>query len=186
MNDQDIIRLYWERDERAIRETASVYGAYCSRIAWNIVKNPEDTEECVNDTYLHVWNSIPTDRPAIFKAYIGRITRNLALSVYRKLHAQKRGGGELQAVFEELEAGLPAVRGTEEELEDREIAKTLSDFLRTQDEPARLIFVRRYWYTESIRELAEAFALSESNVKQILFRTRNKLRAYLEKEGISL
>ena len=107
MDDHGIIELYWARNEQAIHETAAMYGCYCSTIARNIVKNSEDTEECVNDTYLRVWNSIPTDRPRIFKAYIGRITRNIALSLYRKTHAEKRGGGELELVFEELE-GLTA------------------------------------------------------------------------------
>lgn len=184
MEDHGIIELYWARSEQAIQETAAVYGGYCSSIAWNIVKNREDTEECVNDTYLRVWNSIPTDRPDVFKAYIGRITRNLALSVYRKMHAEKRGGGDMELVFDELEGLIAAPRDTETMLEDRAVAKAISDFLRTEKEEARMLFIRRYWYTESIKTLAEAFDLSESNVKQILFRTRNKLKVYLEQEGI--
>lgn len=184
MDDHGIIELYWARNERAIQETAATYGGYCATIAWNIVKTREDTEECVNDTYLRVWNSIPTDRPEVFKAYIGKITRNLALSVYRKMTAEKRGGNNMDLVFDELEGLLQTRRGVEEELEDKEIAKAVSDFLRTEKEQARKLFVRRYWYTESIRELAEAFDLTESNVKQLLFRTRNKLKRYLEQEGI--
>jgi iron(III) transport system ATP-binding protein len=118
MDDHGIIELYWARNEQAIHETAAMYGRYCSTIARNIVKNSEDTEECVNDTYLRVWNSIPTDRPRIFKAYIGRITRNIALSLYRKTHAEKRGGGELELVFEELEGLISTRLGTEEILEN--------------------------------------------------------------------
>jgi len=184
MDDHGIIELYWARNEQAIHETAAMYGRYCSTIARNIVKNSEDTEECVNDTYLRVWNSIPTDRPRIFKAYIGRITRNIALSLYRKTHAEKRGGGELELVFEELEGLISTRLGTEEILEDKEIAQAISTFLRREKEDARQLFVRRYWYTESIRDLAEDFGLTETNVKQKLFRTRNRLKQYLETEGI--
>lgn len=180
------MRLLRGRAKGVIAETAAVYGGYCATIARNIVKNEQDTEECVNDTYLRVWNSIPTDRPTVFKAYIGKITRNLALSLYRKMRAEKRGGGELERVFDELEGLLSAPKGTEEQLEDEEIARAISEFLRGEKETARRLFVRRYWYSESIKQLTEAFGLSEGNVKQILFRTRNKLKIYLEKEGIWL
>lgn len=186
VDDNSLVALFWARNERALAVTAAQYGGYCAQIAYNITKNREDTEECVNDSYLRVWNSIPTDRPQMFKPYIGKITRNLAISRYRRDHAKKRGEGARESVYEELADCIPGGFDTEKQLEDKEIAKAISTFLRTEKEEARILFVRRYWYAESIAKLSEDFGFSESKVKSALFRTRNALREYLEKEEISL
>lgn len=178
--------MFWNREERAIEVTAQLYGGYCTRIAFNITRNEEDAEECVNDSYLKVWNSIPTDRPEFFKPYIGRITRNTAISRYRQMHAKKRGSGETDLVFEELAECIPGGKDTEKELEDKEIAALISSFLRSEKEEARLLFVRRYWYSESITQLSSDFGFSESKVKSSLFRTRSALKKFLKKEGISI
>ncbi len=186
MDDQSLVALYWERKEQAIAVTAQQYGGYCSQIAYNITKNREDTEECVNDSYMKVWNSIPTDRPDFFKAYIGKITRNIAISRYRHSHAKKRGAGEDASVYDELSECIPGGYDTEKQMEDKEIAAAISDFLRAEKEEVRVLFVRRYWYSEPIAKLAEDFGFTESKVKTTLFRTRNALKDYLEKEGIAL
>ena len=186
MDDSQIIDLYWLRSENAIRETSAKYGPYLGSIARNIVRCEEDAEECVNDTYLHTWNAIPPNRPNRFRVWLGRIARNLSLDCWKRAHAQKRGSGGAEVLLSELEDCLPAPHGVERELEDEELATLISAFLRGQRKENRLYFLRRYWYGESLEQIARRFEVSQGAVKSALFRTRNALRAYLEEEGVAI
>jgi len=182
MTDAEIIDLYFARCESAIRETSQQYGAYCKTISMNIVRNAEDAEECVNDTYLSAWNSIPPQRPTVFQAFLGRITRNLSLDRYKARKTQKRGGGETAILLDELEYCIPSGNSVEDEVEVGIIGKAIDSFLSSIGKEERIFFVRRYWYADSIAVIAEQFGVSESKVKTGLFRTRNKLKKYLEEE----
>lgn len=184
MDDNRIIELYWSRSEQAITETASKYGAYCRHIAYHILYNEEDSEECVNDTYLHAWNAIPPHRPDKLRVFLGKITRNLSLDRYDRKNAAKRGNGQIPLVLDELQESIPNRWDVEKTVEERELAESLNRFLGMQSERNRNIFLRRYWYLNSIREIAEDFDLRESNVKMILMRTREKLQEHLAKEEI--
>lgn len=184
MNDNQIVELFWERSELAISETAGKYGNYCHRIALNILANHEDAEECVNDTYLKAWNSMPQNRPSLLSAYLGKITRNLAFNKYKHRRTQKRGGGEIELVLHELEDCLASKNNVEDTLETDELAKAISDFLRTLNKDMMTVFVMRYWYSDSISSISSRMGMSESKVKSILFRCRGKLKAYLESEDI--
>jgi RNA polymerase sigma-70 factor (ECF subfamily) len=184
MNDHELIELYQNRSESAITQTASRYGSYCSAIAMNILKNREDTEECINDTYLKVWNSIPPERPESFVSYIGRIVRNLSINRYRAQNAKKRGG--IAVLLGELEDCLPSDVNVENEADARCLGERINAFLETIGENEMLYFVRRYWYADSITEIKKRYNVSESKVKTSLFRTRNKLKEELMKEGIEL
>ena len=186
MDDNMIIDLYWARSESAINETALKYGNYCLKIAMNILQNQEDSDECVNDTYLRAWNAIPPQRPTIFPSFLGKITRNLSLNKYRKQRTKKRGGYEVALLLDELEDCIPSGRSVEAEYEAGVIAKTIDSFLYSIDAESRIVFVRRYWYVDSIRSIAARFQMNESKVKSMLFRTRNKLKIYLEKEGMTI
>ena len=186
MDDNMILDLYWARSESAISETAQKYGGYCRKIAMNILQNSEDTGECVNDTYLRAWNTIPPQRPTVFSSFLGKIIRNLSLNKYREQRAKKRGGYEVALLLDELEDCIPSGDSVEAEYEAGVIAKTIDRFLYSIDSEGRIIFVRRYWHVDSIRSIAAHFQMSESKVKSMLFRTRNKLRIYLEKEGITI
>jgi len=187
MNDRDIIELYWQRAESAISETARRYGSYCRRIALNILGNDEDCEECLNDTWLKAWESIPPQRPQQLDAYLGRITRNLALDKYRRTAAQKRGSGQAEAALSELSTCLPAATPTPEQaLSDTALAELLQRFVATLPDTPRRIFAQRYWYLYPIRDIAAANRCSESKVKMSLLRSRSKLRELLEKEGVSI
>ena len=184
MEDEKILELYRKRAESAIEETALKYGGYCTKIAMNILNSREDCAECVNDTYLNAWNAIPPQRPAIFSAFLGRITRNLSLNKYKAQRTKKRGGNELPLLLDELEECISSPENVESEYEAGELAKTISIFLYSIDRESRIVFVRRYWYIDSISDIAERLQMSEPKVKSMLFRTRNKLKAYLEHEGV--
>lgn len=186
MEDTQIIQLFWERSESAISETSYKYGSYLHCIAMNILQEREDAAECVNDTYLHTWNAIPPQRPNRLRSWLGRITRNLSLDRYRRGTTQKRGGGQVPLILSELEACIPAKDSVERQLDDKELASLISTFLFQQTEVNRLIFMRRYWYGDSIRQIGERYTLGEGKVKASLFRTRNSLRFFLEKAGVSL
>ncbi|SDA20179.1 RNA polymerase sigma-70 factor, ECF subfamily [Ruminococcus sp. YE71] len=183
MQDEDIIKLYFARSERAITETSGKYGGYCNSIALNILHDREDSEEVVNDSYLKVWNTVPPTRPQSLKAYLGRIVRNLALNAYEKLNSAKRGRSEVRLVLDELAEVIPSGDSTEQYLERKILEQLLDYFLGTLDDSTRRIFVRRYWYMSSIKEIAHSYKLSESAVKMKLKRTRGKLREYLIREG---
>ena len=186
MEDERIIELYFQRSEQAIAATAAKFGNYCYAIANGILKDHQDSEETVSDTYMDTWNSIPPTRPVRLPAFLGKITRRNALDRWEFLHAEKRGGGEVPLALEELEDCIPAGRDPERELENQELGRIISGFLRSLPGTERQVFVRRYWYLDSVREIGEAFGFSQSKVKSMLFRTRNKLRVCLEKEGIAV
>ena len=186
MEDDTIIELYFQRDEAAISATQERYGAYCRTIARHIVGSPEDAEECVSDTWLRAWNAIPPQRPRKLSVFLGRITRNLSFDKYKAERAQKRGGGEIALVLEELDECVPSGSSAEQPVLDQELSEDINRFLRTLPEQACSIFLRRYWHGKTIREIAEQFSIPENNVKASLFRSRAKLKQHLEKEGISL
>ena len=184
MEDSKIIELYIKRSENAIKETDIKYGNYCKTIANNIVCDLSDAEECVNDTYLKTWNTIPPTIPEWFKAYIGKISRNLALCKYRDKNRKKRGGGNIELVFEELEDCIPEASNVEVIMENKRILSVVNDFLDSLPEESRNIFVNRYWCTYSISELSTYYAMSESKIKSLLFRLRGKLKEKLKEEEI--
>jgi len=186
MDDEMIISLYWERSESAISETDKKYGGYCTKIAMNILHNKEDSEECVNDAYLKAWNAIPPQRPMIFMSFLGRITRNLSLDKYKERRAQKRGGDKIELLLSELKNCVPSNADVEAEYEAGIIAKAINIFLDSIDLESRAVFVRRYWYADPVGLIAERFDMSESKVKSMLFRTRKKLKTYLEKEEVNI
>lgn len=186
MDDREIIDLYWARSECAIAETDIKYGKLCHHIAFNILDNAQDSEECVSDTYLKVWSIIPPKRPVKLAAFLAKITRNLALNRYEKSTAEKRGGGEVNLALDELTECIPDPNFVERVIDNRILADKLNAFLRELSPETRKIFMRRYWEVCSIREIAELYSISESKVKVSLFRTRGKLRSYLEQEGIAL
>ena len=184
MTDSEIIRLYFERSERAIEETDRAYGKYCRYISFEILRNREDSEEIVNDTYLKTWDAIPPQNPPILKNFLGKIVRGLAINRLEYNNAQKRGGGQLDAVLDELYDCLPSY---DEGNDDGEhIREVINGFLRSLPEEKRRIFIRRYWYLSSIAEIAESFSVSEGKVKMILMRARKELKKTLEKEGVYL
>lgn len=182
MTDQTIIDLFWQRSEDAIRNTSQKYGKYLTKIAMNILNCYEESEECVNDTYFSAWKQIPPDHPQKLLPYLGRITRCLALNRYDYLAAKKRNA-EFTLQLSELEECLTGMDSAEAQYESGEVASAISAFLRTQNPDVRNIFIRRYWYSDNIAEIASRFNMSESKVKSTLFRTRNRLKKYLESEG---
>lgn len=186
MDDRQIVELYWSREEQAIRETKEKYGNYCYSIAHHILQNREDAEECVNDTYLGAWRSMPPHRPRYLSTFLGRITRNLSLKKWRERHAAKRGGGEAALTLEELKDCIPAPKTVEEEIETKALAEIIDSFLRDCPAEERQIFLCRYWFFDSVKEIAKEFGYSESKVKMQLLRTRQKLRERLEQEGVAL
>ena len=186
MKDNEIINLYWNRDEAAITATADTYGNYCYSIAYNILYNNEDAEECVNDTWMNAWKSIPPHRPNRLSTYLGRITRNLSLNRYKLLTTQKRGKGQVALALAELEECVPSQTDMDQIADEMVLVSAIETFLREQSRTERNIFVGRYWYLYSIRDLATAYRMSESKVASLLHRMRNKLKLHLEKEGISL
>ena len=186
MEDEQIIALYWNRLETAIEETSRKYGHYCHSIAYNILKNKEDCEECISDTYLKVWNAIPDARPKYFRAFLGKITRNVALHKWEKSHAKKRGEGAVNVVLEELQECISSKKSSEDMTEQMVLTEVINHFLEELSVENRKLFVARYWYFVSIKEIAIHYKMSESKVKVQLFRLRKKLTKYLEKEGIVL
>jgi RNA polymerase sigma-70 factor (ECF subfamily) len=186
MTDTQIVDLYLSRSESAIGETAKQYGAYCASIAMNILHNKEDADECVNDAYLKLWNTIPPERPRTFSTYIGRITRNLSLNRYKSKTAGKRGGGDTALLSSELQDCIPDSRQVEDVADNNELSKAIDDFLSTLKENNMVYFIRRYWHMDSPREIAEKFGVSEGKVLMSLVRTRKKMKEYLEKRGIAI
>ena len=186
MDDKQIIDLYWARSESAIAETDKKYGRFCCRIAFNILTNSQDSEECVSDTYLKAWSIIPPKKPVKLSTFLGKITRNLALNRYEKYTAQKRGSGEVPVALDELAECIPDPTSVEQAVDNRILVDKLNMFLEGLPAEARKIFMRRYWEVCSIQEIAKLYGISESKVKVSLFRTRGKLKSYLEQEGITL
>ena len=183
MEDIKIVELYWQRDEKAIRETDFKYGRYCYAIARNILKNHEDAEECQNDTYLEAWNSIPPERPNVLKSFLGMITRRRALDRYRRKTAQKREGDIALIPLYELEECVADGKSIDDKIAEEELAAAISDFLRSVGETECNVFIRRYFYFDSIDGICERYGFGQSRVKMMLKRTREKLMKYLIKEG---
>ncbi len=186
MDDKQIIELFMERSETAISQTEKKYGKYCYRIACNILNNEQDSEECVNDTYLRAWNAIPPKEPNNLATFLGKITRNLALDRHKYNNREKRGSGQTVLALDELDQCLPAEKDVEEAVTDRELAAALNSFLAGLPGKKRQVFVRRYWYLSPISEIAKDYAMSQSNTKVMLLRTRKELKSHLEKAGIVL
>lgn len=187
MNDCEIIESFWQRNEAAISMAAAKYSKYCHSISYNILHNNEDAEECVNDTYLRAWDAIPPTRPNKLSVFLGTITRRLSLSRYTKSRAEKRGFGQVAVVLDELEEVVQdSASSIDARIDSEIIVVTLNSFLSDLPEKQRNVFVRRYWHLCSVDDIASDYGLSSQNVKQILFRLRNKLKTKLEKEGILL
>lgn len=186
MEDDKIIELYFKRDETAIRETQSKYGRYCYAIAKNILGEHFDAEECVNDTYLELWDTIPPNRPQIFSSYIAMIARRRALDRYRYNNAQKRERNRATISLTELEGCISYLNCLYDEIEDAELANMITEFLYTLPEKECNVFLRRYWYFDSIEDICQRFGYGQSKVKMMLKRTRDKLAKYLEKENIKI
>lgn len=184
MEDNKIIELYWNRNEAAVVETDKKYGKYCSSIAYNILKNDEDSKECVNDTYLHTWNSIPPQKPNILKLFLGKITRNLALNMYEKKKAQKRNS-ELEVILGEIETIThKSQEDVEEMIKYNELVNILNEFVDDLPIQKRRLFLDRYFQFDSIKEIARKNNMKENNVKVTLMRIRNELEKYLKEGGI--
>lgn len=183
MDDELIVKLYWERSASAIELTDQKYGAYCHSIAYNILRSREDAEESVNDTYMDAWNAMPPHRPSILATFLGKITRRISIDRWRASSRIKRGGGEIPLALEELEQCIAGGHSPEQEIEKKELAEAINRFLDTLAVAERRVFLARYWYMDSIQEIASHWGFSKSKVMSMLFRTRNKLRRQLEKEG---
>ncbi len=186
MDDSHIIGLFWCRDEQAIQETQQKYGAYCTAIANNVLLCPEDSQECVQDALLRLWDTIPPQRPRCLQAYLGRITRNLAVNQLRSMCAQRRGGGIQHMPLEELRELVSGQGDPPTELEKRRLADSISVFLRSISPEQRRLFVKRYWYAESLSQVASDAGFTEDKVRNVLFRLRKKLKKHLEREGFTL
>lgn len=186
MDDARIVQLYWDRNEQAITATADKYGNYCAAIAKNILGNLEDAEECVNDTYLNAWNSMPPHRPSVLSTFLGKITRNLSFNRYKHNTAEKRGGGELPGVLDELADCVSGKDDVEQELNRQELVKAIDGFLDTLPRDKRGIFICRYWYTDSVSDIASRYGMKAGAVYMTLNRLRAKLRSYLFERGFEL
>lgn len=178
--------LYFDRDERALKETADRYNAYCFSIAHNILNNTEDASECVNDVWLAAWNAIPPHRPQVLQTFLGKLARNISLKKWRAQHADKRGGGELPLVYEELSDCIRANISVEQEVEASALARYIDRFLDGLSPLERAIFLRRYWYFDDIHSIAKRYRFTDAKVKSMLLRLRRKLATALQKEGLYL
>lgn len=185
MEDRLIVGLYWQRQEQAIVESQRKYGRFCHRIAENILTLREDAEECVSDTWIRAWNTMPPQKPDSLRAFLGRIVRNLAISRYRANHAEKRYAG-MDLLLSELGECVPAADCVEAAADAAELSRLLSDWLRALPDAERTVFIRRYWNGETIRDLARRAGMSPSGVQRLLTRLRKQLHAHLEREGIAV
>lgn len=184
MEDSQILDLYFRRSEQAIQETDAKYGSYCYKIAYGILANREDSEESVSDTYLCTWNAIPPHRPSALSAFLGKLTRNISINRWKKLRAKKRGGGEVSIALDELEGCVSGNQSVEDAMARKEVAACLTRFLLTLSEEERQVFLCRYWYVNSMEEISVRTGFSVGKIKSMLFRTREKLKKQLEKEGL--
>lgn len=186
MEDNDIIQMYWNRDDRAIGATSEKYGHYCKAIAKNILGSEEDAEECVNDTYLKAWDSMPVHWPERLAAYIGRITRNLSFNKYKHNRMEKRGGGETALVLDELTDCISDTDDVEQTVDRKELQMAINYFVRNLPEQKRNIFIRRYWYADPVFEIAKDYGMLQGSVSKMLERTRKQLKIYLIERGFEL
>ena len=183
MDDQSIVALFWERSEQAIAETDRKYGAYCHSIAYHALANNEDAEESVSDTYMAAWNQLPPHRPSILATFLGKITRRISINRWKAKNTAKRGGGQITLTLEELDDCVDGKQNIERAYESHELVWAFNRFLETLPETERDVFLRRYWFFDSIADIAESFGFTQSKVTSMLYRTRGKLRKQLEKEG---
>ena len=179
MDDQAIVELYWNRSEHALSETSAKYGKYCYSIAYNILENSEDADESVNDTYLAAWGTIPPNRPAILSTFLGKLTRRISIDCLRKRTADKRGGGEVTLVLDELEDCIAGKQNVENAYIHKELTEAINCYLDTLTQIERNIFLCRYWYAIPVSEIAARFGMREGNVSVTLTRIRIKLKNYL-------
>lgn len=186
MDDAKIVQLYWDRNEQAIPATAEKYGNYCTSIARNILGNREDAEECVNDTYLNAWNSMPPHRPGVLSAFLGKLVRNLSFNRYKHNTADKRGGSQTKVVLDEIAEIVSDAADLEQEIDRRELIRAIDTFLSALSTDKRGIFVRRYWYFDNVADIASRFGMTENNVSVSLNRLRLKLHRYLLERGFEL
>jgi len=186
MEDKEIIELYLTRAETAIENTSLKYGNYCFTIANNILKSYQDAEECVSEAYLKTWSNIPPIIPTSLRAFLGKITRNLSLDRYKFNRREKRSGGIFELLLDELEECIPDKVSAASVISLQFTSSVIDDWLELQKEDYRVLFVRRYWYSDSIAAIADRFGQSESKVKSVLFRMRKSLKLYLEKEGVDV
>lgn len=186
MNDNDIIELYFARAENAIGETQKKYGSYCKSVAYNILGSPEDSEECVNDTYLKLWNMIPPERPSHFAAFICAVARSIALNLVRHRTALKRGGGTYEQAYDEISECVASTENVEKSVDERELSAIMSRFVGSLGYEKKMIFMKRYYHFMPVSDIAEEMGITEEKVRTVLHRTRKKLKAYLEKEGITV
>ena len=184
MEDKEIVNLYWQRSDLAISETNQKYGRYCHTIAYHICGTEEDAEECVNDTWFRAWNLMPDQRPSVLSVFLGRITRNFAIDRIKTKNRLKRGGGEGVLALDELEECIPGGTNPEQALEEKELEKAIGRFISKLSQTEKTIFILRYWFVAPIDEIAEKLQFSKGKIKTSLFRTRRKLRAYLQEEGL--
>lgn len=182
--DSELLDMFVSRSENAIALTAEKYGRYCHSIAFGILGNHEDSEECVNDTLMNAWNSIPPHFPQKLSCFLGKITRNLALNIYNKKHTAKRGGGQISCALDELAECADMNTAVETEEERKQIRDVINTFLREQNDLRRNIFIQRYWYLMSINEVAFQQEMKSSQVKSVLYQMRTELKKRLEKEGL--
>ncbi len=185
MEDTEIIELYFRRNEAAIAETAAKYGAFCHSIAQNILSIDADAEECVNDTYLRTWNSIPPQKPVKLGAWLGRVVRNIAYDLWKKNHRQKRYSG-IEELLNELKDCIPSPVTVEHEIEEQELTEVINIWLASLSKKDRILFVRRYWNGEAVNVLAQKTGISSTNMAKRMYRLRQNLKSTLEKEGYSL
>lgn len=186
MEDAEIVELYWARDEDAVGQTKTKYGAYLNRVAYNILSDLEDSQECVSDTLLAAWRSMPDNRPKNLRTYLGKITRQVSIDLYRRRNRMKRYASEYAISLEELGDSFTDGRTPEDELNARLLTETVNRFLRTLPDEARNTFIGRYYFFDSIKNVARYCGMSESKCKSMLYRTRQSLKVYLQKEGFDL
>ncbi len=182
MKDSTIVDLFYTRDEAAIEAVRTQYGKYCRKIAMNVLGSEEDAEECLNDAFLALWDRIPPERPQSLRAFLGKITRNIAVNRYHQSVRKKRGGGEMALVLDELSECLAAPTSVEEEVLGNELMDAINRFLRTLSERDCNIFLSRYFYMDAVKEIAARHGFKEDYVRVVLSRTRNKLKKYLEEQ----
>ena len=183
MEDWAILDLFFTRSEYAIVELDAKYGALFHSLALNILNSSQDAEECVNDTWLRAWNAMPPHRPSLLSAFLGKITRNLAFDRFSYLRAEKRGGGELPAVLEELGECVSNTDDLEQAVDERELARAIDDFLAALPAAKRDVFIRRYWHTESVSSIGRRYGMRDGAVSMTLSRLRQKLRVHLQERG---
>lgn len=186
MQDSEIVALYWDRNEDAVQQTQQKYGAYLAKVAYNILSDFEDSRECVNDTYLKAWNSMPNHRPDILSTYLGKITRQLSIDVFRKKNSAKRYASEYAVSLEELGDSFSDGITPDQALDAKRLDEAINCFLRTLPNDARNAFIGRYYFFDSLKDVAAYCGMSEAKAKSMLYRTRQSLKVYLIKEGFDL